>query len=440
MLDPQIITLLIVILACILWITEWIPLYATSFVILFLELVWLLPSLNFNGKNISGDIFLNSFFSDTILLFLGGIVLSKAIHSYGIDKTLVYKLLNLSKGSPKVFLYSIVFCSSFLSFWMNNTSTAALMVGLCIPVLDSLPEYSGWRKAILLSIPFSCNVGGMATPIGSAPNAIALEYLNSKGVQLDFLTWMTFALPLVVLMNAIVIIFLIQLFCRKEKAFTLSLDTTSFKHTITDTTSQDLNRKRIFVLFVTVFTILMWLTAEFHGLSSGRVGLIPIIVFFGFGILDKKDFNQLSWDVLFLIGGGISLGRAMEHSGLARTIVQSLFYQETTFFLILLVFSVTTVVLSSIMSNTATANLLIPLAITAGGSEFSILVVVIALCASIAMPLPISTPPNAIAFGTGHLKAKEMVTSGSIITIFGLFFTISLGYYLIRLVFNGGLW
>lgn len=416
------VTLLIVIIACVLWITEVIPLFVTSLLILMMELIFLLPALQEITPGIKAEYFLSPFFSDTVLLFLGGFVISAGFHSYGLDKIFAQYIVSKNSSSPRRLLFALIFTSTFLSFWMNNTATASLMIGLSLPIMDRFPKDSGWSKAILLAIPFACNIGGMGTPVGTLPNAIAIEYLNAKGAAPNFLEWMLFAIPIVFILNIILGYLLSWLFCRNELGiYDLNLEKTKFEP------YRFLSNRNI-VLLVACITIFGWLTSGWHGLSNGTVALLPILVLFGLRILSINEFRSLPWDVLILMGGGISMGRAIDSSGLARNLLETIPIQDGSIFLVVVIFSLITLVLSSVMSNTSTANLMIPLALGLSMTEAPAVVILVALAASVSMALPISTPPNAIAFGYGRLKSKELSVPGVIMTFIGWIGIITIGY------------
>jgi sodium-dependent dicarboxylate transporter 2/3/5 len=428
---PEEIALWIVIVACVLWITELVPLFVTSLILLFAELVFLLPSLQGSRPEIRAEYFLAPFFSDTVLLFLGGFVLSDAFHKFGLDRKLAHLILRKNTQSLPRLLLALISTSAFLSMWMNNTATCSLMIGISIPFLEGLPRESNWRKAILLGIPFGANIGGMGTPVGTLPNAIAVEYLNQSNSAPSFLQWLEFSLPLLILLVLVVWLVLWRTWGKNEESLDLEESEQSLRISM-------LSREG-FVAAVGIFTILGWLSSEWHQLSNGTIALIPVLGFFGFKILDTKDFRNLSWDVLILMGGGISLGRAIEASGLAKTLLTGLPIEGAGVYFLVVLFSALTILLSSIMSNTSTANLMIPLVLGLGIRESAGLVLVVALAASVAMPLPVSTPPNAIAFGFGQLKSKDMIRSGLVITLTGFLILITLGYWIMKWVQVGNL-
>jgi len=170
------------------------------------------------------------------------------------------------------------------------------------------------------------------------------------------------------------------------------------------------------VVLVVSMTVVLWLTSTWHGLPESLVALLAVGILAVSGLIQGKDFRQIDWDILILMWGGLALGKGMEISGLTEWIVNRPFLQGSGLTLIT-VFLLLGVLLSTVISNTATANLIIPVAIALPGVESLTLAVIVALSCSMAMALPISTPPNAMAFSTDVIKSTEMFKSGIIITL-----------------------
>ena len=183
------------------------------------------------------------------------------------------------------------------------------------------------------------------------------------------------------------------------------------------------DQRHWWVAGIFVLTCVGWFTTKMHGLSTGTVSLVPIILLFGLHFLERADFRNLSWDILFMLGGGLSLGVGLQESGLADAIVTAIPAQPLLSFVL---FVVLALVMTTFMSNTATANLLIPIAISLGG-EHQELVLAVALMCSSAMALPVSTPPNAIAFGSGLLRVRDMILPGLLLSFAGLLLVLLVG-------------
>ncbi len=393
--------------AAILWMLEPFPLYVTSFIVVILEVVLLARPggpLGMGGKGYT--IFLAPFFDPVIVLLLGGFALAAAVKKYGLDEVISRRILSRVGTDPKIVLLGIMCTSALLSMWLSNTATTALMIAVAIPIIRSLPPDERFRKAIILGIPFACNIGGMGTPIGTPPNAIAIGVLENIGVQVSFLQWMLRGIPLVILLLAVSWMILCKLYPPGVSRIQLSLKKKK----------QRLDGRQVFVLVVFAIVVLLWLTSGRHGVPSAIVSLIPVVLLFGFRLLNDNDLQKLGWGILFIVGGGMSLGVAMRESGLSDWFVQQIPFEGLGAFLIVLLFAVSASVMTTFISNSATANLLIPIVIGVSAIAPGKSAIVVALAASTAMILPVSTPPNAIAYGSGYVRMRDMARAGLLIT------------------------
>ncbi|MHC4948472.1 MAG: SLC13 family permease [Planctomycetota bacterium] len=422
--EPARVSLAIMLLAAVLWISEAVPLFVTSLVILALSLTWLEGSMLDSGMEVSGAVFTGAFFSDIILLFLGGFVLSLALHKMQIDRTLAHWVIARTGGSGPRLLLGIVCITAFLSMWLSNTATAAMMLGLCLPILQALPPEDRFRKALVLAIPFSANVGGIGTPIGTPPNAIAIQYLQEVGRAPSFAEWMGLAIPIVVVMLGVTWGLLLVLFRGDGRRLTLPAAPPR----------PPLSPKLVTVVAVTLVTAAGWLTTTIHGLSAGTVALLPVIVLFGARILTVQDLRQLPWDVLLLMGGGLCLGKGIAVSGLAAWLIERVPVAGLEFPVLVMLFAVVACFMSSVMSNTATANLLMPIIAGMTAIAVSPLLVAVAVACSMAMALPVSTPPNALAFASGETAVKDMIRSGVAVTVIGLVVLATTGFWWWRVI------
>jgi sodium-dependent dicarboxylate transporter 2/3/5 len=419
---PQKITAIIFIVAAILWIFEIIPLYATSFVILVLEVLWLMPKI----EGAKATTFLSPFFSTTILLFLGGFVLAKGLEAYKIDELVAEKILENTGGKPGITLFAFLAVSVFLSMWMSNTAVTALMLAVTLPVVRKLTD-KNYAKALLISIAFGSNIGGMGTPIGTPPNAIALDYIKKAGSNVNFAKWVFFAFPYVAILTVLAWLVLYFLFPHKVDKVEM--------HVSPDASKRNDPRVKV-IIIVSIITALLWLTESIHKVDAAYVALVPVLIYFSFGILKREDFNNLSWDVLILMGGGLSLGEAFKASGLGTYIVNSLGISNLSFTAQLALLAGVTALITNFMSNTSTAALIIPLAmgLNLDPVHQAILVIAIGLAASASMLLPISTPPNAIVYSSGELKVVDMFKAGLVILILQYALLITFERFMMQLI------
>ncbi len=405
---PQEVAAIILLTTAYLWISELVPLYVTSFIVVALQLTWLLPVLKAHDIAIKQQDFLSPFFSNIILLFLGGFVLSALLHRYRIDERMAQWILGKTGSKPSHIIAGIMIVSAVLSMWMSNTATTAMMIAIILPIVAKIPDTNPFSKALMLSVPFACNLGGLGTPIGTPPNAIALTYIKNIGISLSFAEWMLCAVPFVILFLGVLWKLLLVLYPPGD-----------LEIAIPEKTKGKLKTKHWIVIGIFAITCIGWFTTKYHGLSTGTVSLFPLVVAFGARMLQVEDFRNLSWDVLFMVGGGLTLGVGLRVSGFTEAVV-GFIPDEMGFAWLLILFAIIAGLMTTFMSNTATANLLIPLAASLDGPA-AILMVTIAMMCSTAMALPVSTPPNAIAFGSGLLEAKDMILPGVILMlIFGV--------------------
>lgn len=416
---PAQVALVVLLIAATLWVTEAIPLFVTSFVVLGLSLVWLVPTMRREGMEVSESALLAPFFSDVILLFLGGFVLSAALHKYRLDEQMARWMLARTGRRVPVILIGIMVVTAALSMWLSNTAAATMMLAICLPIAQRLPVDDGYRKAILLAVPFAANVGGLGTPIGSPPNAIAMQYMQQGGFAPSFGMWMLVGIPGVVVMLAVAWTVLMLVFRGRQTTVEMSGESTGISW----------SPSVVFVMVVSLVTVLGWMTNGVHGLSAGTVALLPVVAFFGTKILTVKDLRTLSWDVLLMMGGGLCLGTVIAVSGLASWMVELLPVENSECFVLLVILGSAACLMSSVMSNTATANLLMPIILGLSVQNLSPLLVGVAFACTLAMPLPVSTPPNAITFSSGELTVKDMLLPGAIITITGLALALTTGHW-----------
>ncbi len=413
-------------LAVIFWVLEPIPIYATSILIIFLELVMLSDSA-FNlfavdptsASLLSYKEILGTFASPIIILFLGGFFLAIAATKYQLDRTMAKMFIKPFGTSPKWVMLGLMVITALFSMFMSNTATTAMMLSILMPVMTSLDKEDKGRTAFALSIPVAANIGGIGTPIGSPPNAIAMKYLGSE-YGVTFSKWMVLGVPYVIIM--ILVAWLLLRYVFPSSTRQLRMDMAPQKAATT-------RRFPAIVIYLTFgVTVLLWLTDFIHGMNSYVVAMLPVAVFLCFGILDKDDFKFINWDVLWLVSGGIALGLALDRTGLAQVIVEGLPFQGQSPYFIFGGAALIGMLSANFMSHTATANLLLPiiavLATSITGLEAyggpKILLLSTTLCLSLGMALPISTPPNALAYSTGLISTTNMSRIGILVGIIGL--------------------
>ena len=401
-----------------LWVTEAVPPFAVGLLI-FGFLVFALGGYyaEIDPENASKYVakYVQTWSNSVIWLMLGGFVMAEAMQKVGLDKTLFKMTISKFGSKPRNVLLGIMLVTAIFSMIMSNTATTAMMIAAVIPFINTLDRNAPFAKALLIGIPAAASLGGMGTIIGSPPNAIAVDAMSNHGVQFGFLEWMMIGFPVAVIMVLLFWLFLISRFV--PKVSTINLD--FLDDLETNNNSRIFIIKRKIVLGVLLLTLVLWLTGNVHGIPASAVSLLPIMLLTLLGIVSGNDVRKLPWDTLMLVAGGLSLGLAIQETGLAEHYVKLLNNYDLNLYALMAVFSLLTVILSNFMSNTATTTILIPIAIILVSSNQVILPLVIGLSASAALFLPISTPPNAIAFSTGKLEQKDFRAGGLFAGILG---------------------
>ena len=407
-----------------------LPLFATAFVVIGLEIV-LLADLGGlagqlsrlavglgistpaapSGEPIDAARFLAPFAQDIVILFLAGFLLSAAMTKHGVGRALAARLLRPLAESPRRLMYGLLLLSAFFGMWMSNTATAAMMLSLLNPLIADRPRGDRLTQALVLAVAFGANLGGLGTPIGTPPNAIAFGALNAAGYSVTFLSWMLVAVPLEVVLLGISGLLLDRWMRRPGGPPAESrLQITESK--------RPLGTHGYATLGVLAVAMALWITSEFHGIRPGAVGLLTVAALSAFGTLDQRDVNVVDWSVLILMWGGLSLAVAMEASGLAALLAGADVSAWTAGpWLAAVATLAIAVTLSTVMSNTVAAALLVPMALALSLPSGEQVAMLAALGCSVAMGLPVSTPPNAVAYATGRVELETMRQVGGLVSI-----------------------
>lgn len=419
----------IFVMAVMLWLTEAIPSWGTSVTIIFVLLFCVSDSsfkfLQGNGGEygqLLDSVGIMACFADpTIILFLGGFILAIAATKSGLDVWMAKTMIKPFGTKSENVLLGFMLITGIFSMFISNTATAAMMLTFLTPVFKALPANGKGRIALTMSIPIGANLGGMGTPIGTPPNAFAYKVLNDpNGLNMDisFGQWMLVMAPMVIILLIISWFVLRHFFPFKQKTIHLEIE-------------GDMHRNwRTVVVGVTfAVTIFLWIFGKQLGINANTTAMLPIAVFAFTGVITAKDLQEIDWGVIWMVAGGFALGLAMNGTGLAETAIKAIPFGEWSPIVILLIAGLVCYALSNFISNTATAALLIPIlsVVCAGmGDKLDIIggtstvLIGIAVAASCAMTLPISTPPNAIAFSTGLIQQKDMAKTGLVIGIIGM--------------------
>ena len=429
----------IFVFAAVMWLTEAIPSWCTSVLIIVVMLFTIsdkgltcfmgVPEATYVPyKNL-----MHCFADPTILLFIGGFVLAIGMTKTKLDVVLAKKLLAPFGTNPSTVLLGFIVVTAIFSAFVSNTATAAMMLAFLAPVLRAMPEGSKDRTALALAIPIGANIGGIATPIGTPPNTIVLGYLNETlGLSISFGEWMLKMVPFVVILLVAGWALLKILFPFQQKEIKLQIDG-EFEST-----------PHAWIVIATfVITIFLWCFGDLleWGLNSNIVALLPVAAFAVTGVFTKHDLEEINWSVLWMVAGGFALGVALNTTKLSSVLVASIPFDQWSPLLVMIISGLVCFGFSNFISHSAAASLLTPVlgvvagAMVAGGTldqgGMAQMLIGVAIAASVSMILPISTPPNAIAHSTGFIQQSEMMKVGIIVGLLGLV----IGYGWMFLVF-----
>jgi len=444
-------TAAVTVLMAVWWMTEAIPIPATALLPL-----GLFPMLGVLEMPAAAAPYAN----ELIFLFMGGFFLATAMEKWGLHKRVALGIIAAVGSSPRRLVLGFMLATAFISMWINNTATAAMMLPIAIAVGEMLKPRGGaanykFGVGLMLGVAYAASIGGVATLIGTPANAILAGAADELlGVEIGFVQWMAVGLPIAALLIPITWLILLRLYPPGE----LAGDAGAVIQKETDALGPWSKGERI-VAIVFVATALGWiLRAEktFGGvtipgletwapnLEDSTIAMISAVVLFlipvdwkkGEFTLDWPTARKIPWDVLVLFGGGLSIARAMEVSGLAAWIgglVSGLAGVPTI--VVVLVVTTLIVFLTEVTSNTATATMVMPVVAGAAaglGVEPLLPMAAAALSASMAFMLPVATPPNAMVFASGYLTIGQMARAGWWLNLWSIATITLLGSFLVR--------
>ncbi|EME88157.1 uncharacterized protein MYCFIDRAFT_71343 [Pseudocercospora fijiensis CIRAD86] len=419
-----------------LWATEAIPLFVTSLLVPFLCVILQVvrednkPYRRLSSKEAAGYVFA-SMWTPVIMLLLGGFTIAAALSKYNIAKMMATFVLSKAGTRPRTVLLTSMGVATFASMWISNVAAPVLCFSILQPILRNLPADSDMTKALLLGIALASNIGGAASPIASPQNLIALENMEP---QPGWGTWFFIALPVCII--SVLLIWLLLLVTFRPGRNTTIVPIRPMKDKFTGV--------QYFISIVTIATIILWCVShQLEGVfgDMGVVAIIPMVLFFGTGILTKEDFNNFLWTIIILAAGGLALGKAVNSSGLLKTVAIAISegVSHLSLYGITCAFAALIAVVATFISHTVAALIILPLVreVGAGMSEPhpNLLVMASVLMASAAMGLPTSGFPNMTAImmedpqtGQRYLQVRHFLTRGIPASIISYGVIISVGY------------
>lgn len=437
--EPQNRCLAVVVAASLFWATETMPPFVTSLMLPFLIVVLRIPC-NPDGSQMrapqASAFLFSSMWSPVIQLLLGGFTLASALSKYNIAKMLATKILASAGTNPKVILLTFMFLATFLSMWISNVAAPVLCYSIAQSVLRTLPNGDPFGTSIVLGIALASNIGGMASPIASPQNIIALENMSPAP---SWVQWFAVALPVSILSNLAIWSLLIM---------TLKPGKNVKKISPVRAVDEKFGPTQWFISFVTILTIVLWCVShqlEPYVGDTGILALIPIVIFFGTKLLATEDFNGFLWTIIALAMGGSVLGKAVSTSGLLATVAHGIeqhVIRGMGVFGVMAVFGFLILVLATFISHTVAALIILPLIKSVAermeDSHPRLLVMGAALLCSAAMGFPTSGFPNVTAicmhdeFGRPYLTGKSFISRGVPASILAYALIVTVGYLILH--------
>lgn len=438
------------VMAALFWILQPFPIWSTSVLVIVLMIVTMsdssLSPFRVDGVTmISHKSIMATFANPIIMLFLGGFFLAAAATKYKMDLNLARVLLKPFGKNPKFVLLGLMLITAVFSMFMSNTATAAMMLAILAPVLKLFEPDDRGKAAFALAIPLGANIGGMGTPIGTPPNAIALGALNDAVARGDLVAnpvtfgqWMAFGIPYVIILMVVAWLLLVKIYPIKMKQMVLNIEGAG---------KFDTSPKAIIVYITFILCVILWVTGKkVHGINDNAIAMIPMAVFALTGVITKKDLNAMSWDVLWLVAGGFALGVGLNATGLAAHLIKTIPFASWSPIALMIGCGIICLFMANFMSHTSTATLLVPILCAVGIAcqdnliglgGVTALLVSVAFASSLGMSLPISTPPNALAHATGYTDTRGMAITGVVMGILGLIVSWIMMIFLAKVNFFG---
>jgi len=460
--NPQLNTMAaIALLMAILWITEAIPLAVTSLIPLILfPITEILPA----------EEIATSYMNSIIFLFLGGFLIAIAMEEWSLHKRIALKIISVFGGTPQSIIYGFMAAGAFLSMWISNTATALMLLPIGLSVISKHEVEFGTDRSrrfsvmLMLSIAYSCTLGGVATLIGTPPNLVLVKMLNvlfPEAPELTFGNWMLLALPISVIMLIVVGSLLTKVFLKIDNSVTLNKN--FIKEEYKQLGKFSFEEKAISLVFFT--TALLWIFRgdinfgfiTFPGWSNllsspdyiddGTIAITMAFILFLIpsrsgkrNLLDHKAFNKVPWGIILLFGGGFALAKGFTSTGLSMFIGEQLKELQSVSPLLIVILSAFAVsFLTELTSNTAVAQMIIPVAASVSiaiGMNPLLLMITVTISASMAFMLPVATPPNTIIFAGGNIKIIDMAKTGFALNIIGALIVSLLIYFVGTFVFG----
>ncbi len=453
----------IVVLMAVWWITEAVPLAATSLIPLILFPLFGL---------LDADEIASSYINSIIFLFLGGFMIALSMERWGLHKRVALRIITMFGGSPVSIIIGFMIASALLSMWISNTATTIMMLPIALAIIYKMENEFGAEKVhnfsvtLLIGIAYSCTIGGLGTLVGTVPNLAfvkILKILFPEAPEIGFGQWMMLGIPISFLMLTISAFLLTKIYFKVDKA--LKIDKRFIREEYEKLGPLSFEEKTISIIFaLTAFlwifrsdlnlgliTIPGWSNLLPHSnfVNDGTVAITMAFILFlipskkeNTTLLDNNVFNKIPWGIILLFGGGFALANGFSNTGLSTFIGEQLTGMKSLSHIFIIMITAATIsFLTELTSNTATTQMILPILASvamAMGMNPLLLMLTATLSASMAFMLPVATPPNTIIFASSRIKVTEMVKAGFALNILGVIIVTLIVYFVGELVFDLG--
>lgn len=397
-----------------LWLTELVPLAAAAL---------LIPVVASVAGVANESLVYQSFFHPIVVLFFAGFLLAEGMRRTGVDRVIALIILRYASSKPVFLMLTMMSVTAFFSLWMSNTASVALMVPIALAVLKRLPEegaHTGFNRALILGVAYAATVGGIGSAIGTPANILALDFLNEfAGAEISFAGWFAYGLPVLFIMVPVIWLYLVLSFGVGLKQISDNLPREVYDVELAGLGPMTARQKLLLIVFASV--IGLWLTESYHQIDTSIVALAGVLVLFFTETIKQADLGRLNWNALLTFGGGLAIGNLLLLTGFSDWVALKLVaLSEVPVLLVVLVVVALAMVIGAFISNTATAAMLIPLAIPLAHilhMDPRLLVCVIAIASSLDFALVIGTPPTMMAYSTGLFEVKDIFRRGIVLDV-----------------------
>lgn len=431
------------------WVTEALPMPVVALIPIIMFPLMGIATIKETASNYGNEV---------IFLFLGGFILGLGIEKWNLHKRIALTIVKATGTSGNMIILGFILATGMISMWLSNTATTMMMFPIALSVINVVghgredKSYKNFSICLMLAIAYAANFGGIATIIGTPPNAAYVSYITEKlNVEISFFDWLIVCLPISLLLMFSLYLVSVKLLFPNDIS-----DSAEMKQVINEKLEAlgpvSKAEKRVMVVFIG--TALLWITRDlinqqgWFKLDDNSIAIFGAVMLFivpagehGKKLLEWKDTSHIAWGILLLFGGGIALAGALEKAGLMGKLGEWIAsFSGSNLLLLLVVVTTVSIFISEFMSNIAQVIVFAPVVTSiaeAAGFNPLILGVALTLAASCASMMPMGTPPNAIVFASGHVRIKDMMKAGLVMNLVAIVLIVLFCYFILPLRIGG---